>query len=65
MKAEQLFDLDAEEFKDFGQYHADIADESDKFADSMDESADATAVVTQSIMRMNRGIESLADGWED
>lgn len=65
MKAEQLFDLDAEEFKDFGQYLADIADESDKFADSMDESADATAVVTQSIMRMNRGIESLADGWED
>ena len=64
-KAEKLFDLDTEEFKDFGQYLADIADESDKLADSMDESADATAVVTQSIMRMNRGIESLADGWED
>ena len=64
-KAEKLFDLDAEEFKDFGQYLADIADESDKLADSMDENADATAIVTQSIMRMNRGIESLADGWED
>lgn len=64
-KAKKLFDLDAEEFKDFGQYLADIADESDKLADSMDESADATAVVTQSIMRMNRGIESLADGWKD
>lgn len=64
-KAEKLFDLDAEEFKDFGQYLANIADESDKLADSMDESADATAVVTQSIMRMNRGIESLVDGWED
>jgi hypothetical protein len=60
-----MFDLDAEEFEKFGQYLADISDESDKLADSMDESANATAVVTQSIMRMNRGIESLADGWED
>ena len=64
-KAEKMFDLDAEEFEEFGQYLADISDESDKLADSMNESADATAVVTQSIMRMNRGIESLADGWED
>ena len=64
-KAKELFNLDAEEFKEFGQYLADIADESDKLADSMDENADATAVVTQSIMRMNRGIESLADGWEE
>ena len=64
-KAEKLFGLDAEEFQEFGQYLADIADESDKLADSMDESGDATAVVTQSILRMNKGIESLSEGWEE
>ena len=64
-KAEKLFGLDATEFQEFGQYLADIADESDKLADSMDESGDATAVVTQSILRMNKGIEALTEGWEN
>lgn len=64
-EASKQYELDEEEFEDFGQYLADIADESDELADSMNENADATAVVAQSIMRMNDGIDELAENWED
>jgi hypothetical protein len=41
------------------------ADGAEDFADSLETDADAAAVVTQSIMRMNKGIDKLADGFED
>lgn len=63
--AAKEYDIDEDVFKGYGQYIADIADESDKLADSLKEDADSTAIVTQSIMRMNKGIEELAENMED
>lgn len=63
--AAEEFDLDEDVFQGYAEYIADIADESDELADSLEEDADAASVVTQSIMRMNKGIEDLAEGIEE
>ena len=64
-EAADEFDLDEDVFEGYAEYIADIADESDELADSLEEDADAASVVTQSIMRMNKGIEDLAEGIEE
>lgn len=63
--AAEEFDLDEDVFQGYAEYIADIADESDELADSLETDADAASVVTQSIMRMNKGIEDLAEGIEE
>ena len=63
--AEKSFNLDADEFKEYGEYLSEIADKSKELDDSLKENGDAVAVVTQSILRMNKGVESLSDGWKD
>lgn len=63
--AAEKFDLNEDVFEGYAEYIADIADESDELADSLEEDADAASVVTQSIMRMNKGIEDLAEGIEE
>ena len=66
--AAEEFDLDEELFSDYASYLADIADESDELADTLEKDADAASVVTKSVMRMNKGIEDLAEGideWTD
>lgn len=68
-KAESLFGLNKEDFEDYGKYLTDIADTAkdmgDKIADSMSQDGEAASIVTQSILRMNDGIDKLADGWKD
>ena len=44
---------------------SDIADESDKLADSLEEDSDAAVVVAKSMMSMEKGLEKLQDGFED
>ena len=66
--AAEDFDLDEDLFEDYANYLADISDESDELADVLETDADAASVVTKSIMRMNKGIEDLAEGideWTD
>ena len=63
--AETNFGLDKEAFKGYGEYIAEIADESDELADSLERDGDAAGIVTKSVMRMNRGVESLSKGMED
>lgn len=63
--ASEKYGIDKDVFEGYGQYIADIADESDKLADSLEEDANSTAIVTQSIMRMNKGIEDLAENMEE
>ena len=67
--ASEEFDLDEEAFKGYAEYIAEISDtasdEGDKLADSLKEDGDAASIVTKSVMRMNQGVEKLADGMDD
>jgi hypothetical protein len=59
------YDLDTDDFKKYATYLMNTADAADDLADSLKYDAEASTIVTQSIMRMNQGIEKLADGFED
>ena len=59
------FDLDEEDLKGYTKHIMEMADEAKELADTLEEDADAAAIVAKSVLRMNRGIESLADNFED
>ena len=63
--AENEYELDKKEFSEYAEYLSDIADESDRLADSLEGDADGVSLLAKAIMRMNRGIEDLAEGWEN
>lgn len=54
-----------EEIQDYGAHIMRIAKDSDDFADSLDKDAESAVVAAQSIIEMNKGIDALADGFED
>lgn len=62
-KIKDIEDLDPEELSEFSQYLQDIADSSDDLADNM--SDNASKIVAKSIMKMNDGIDELANNWEN
>ena len=62
-KIKDIEDLDSEELSKFSQYLQDIADSSDDLADNM--SDNASKIVAKSIMKMNDGIDELANNWEN
>lgn len=60
MKQEiENFDLDSTELKDYTKHLMEMADESKELADSLEEDAEAAAIVAKSVLRMNRGVDSL------
>ena len=68
LKSEELYkteDLEIEEVEEYVSHLMDIAKVSDEVADSLIENADAAEVVATSVMRMNNGINTLADNFKD
>ena len=57
----KAIDLNTEEVKKYSKYLMDIADEQKDLADTMEQDAKAATIVTQSIMRMNNGIDKLSE----
>lgn len=60
------YELDEQDFIDYANQLSDIAadkvyDTGDKLADSMENNAEATSIVAKSVMRMNKGIDELAN----
>ena len=56
-------DLNSEELENFAEYIQDIADSTDDLADNMSNAA--SKIVAKSILKMNDGIDLLANNWEE
>lgn len=57
--------LDVEELNDYANTIQDTADNSELLDDSLSENAVAAQQVAKQIMKLNRGVETLSDNWED
>lgn len=60
--------LDEDELKNYTKHLMEMATKSKELKDSLEDDGESAAVLAKSIMRMNRGIKSLAEGfdeWED
>lgn len=65
-KMKEKYELDEQDFIDYATHLSDIAadktaDAGDKLADTMEKNSKATSIVAKSIMRMNKGIDELAN----
>jgi len=58
-------DMDTDELAEYSKHLSLTARDAKELADSLKYDSDAAVVVAQSVMRMNRGIESLTDNFED
>ena len=59
------YDLDKEELEDYAKHLMNVSDESGELADSLETDAEASAKVAKSVMRMNNGVEELAENFDD
>ena len=57
--------LDTEELEDYLEYLQEICDESDDLDDALKDNGEAAQDVAKSIIKMNRGIDTLADNYKD
>ena len=57
--------IEKEEIEDYSIHIMDAAHLSKEFADGLEEDANAATIVAQSIMRMNNGIDTLADNFKE
>ena len=64
-RVEDLQGIDTEALKEYSKYLQDIADDSDKLADSLEKNDEAAQIVAKSIIKMNRGLETLSKNWEN
>ena len=62
-KLKDIEDLDPDELKEFANYLQDISDSADDLADDMSDAA--SKIVAKGIMKMNDGIDTLANNWEN
>lgn len=60
-----LDDEAATEMQEYAQHLADIAKDSEELADSLASDADSAADLAVEVTRMNKGVESLAENFED
>lgn len=58
-------DEDIEEISDYAKHLMEVADESEELSDDLDENAEAAADLAVQISKMNRGIDTLADNFDD
>ena len=61
----EKYDLDSEDLTNYAKQLMSVSQESELLADSLEENADAGVIVAKTIMRMNDGIDSLADGFKE
>lgn len=57
--------LDTDELEDYSEYLQEICDESDDLDNALKDNDEAAQDVAKSIMKMNRGIDTLADNYKD
>ena len=57
--------LEIEDYKDYTKHIMETAKASDILADSLEEDASAAAVVAKSTMKMNKGVETLSENFEE
>ena len=58
-------DLEMEAVLEYADYLQEAADESDLLSDSLKDNDKASKLVARDVMKMNQGIEDLAEGFED
>ena len=58
-------DEDVEAISDYAKHLMEIADESEELSDDLDENSEAAADLAVQVSKMNRGIDTLADNFED
>lgn len=58
-------DEDVEDISDYAKHLMEVADESEELSDDLDENAEAAADLAVQISKMNRGIDTLADNFDD
>lgn len=64
-EAESMDGLDAEEMNDYADHLMEIAESSDMVSDELADNEEAAEDVAKATMKLNRGIDKLADGFED
>ena len=57
--------LDADELEDYSEYLQDACKNSDLLSDELADNADSAADLAVEITRMNKGIDTLADGFKE
>lgn len=62
---EQWEGLDVEEVQEYADHLQEVAEESDLLSDSLKDNEEAAEDVARATMKMNDGIDKLADGFED
>ena len=62
---DDIEDLDSEDLTDYTKHIVQLSEESDKLADSLADDAETAAEVAKATMKMNQGVEKLAEGIED
>lgn len=65
MEQEQWDGIDTEEVENLAQYYREIADESDIFSDSLANNEEASEDLALAVIRMNKGMDSLVENFED
>ena len=68
MQEERWEDIDTEQVENLAKYYREVADESAVFADSMANNEEASEDLAFSVIRMNKGMDSLVenfDNWND
>ena len=65
----EALDLDADEIKEYGEYLTELAGTEDGAAaglsENLEKDGEAAALVSKAVTRLNRGLESLGEGWEE
>lgn len=64
-EAQEMDGLDEEEMNDYADHLMEIAGSSDLVADSLADNEEAAEDVAKATMKLNRGIDTLADNFED
>jgi len=62
---EDLEGLDTEELEEYAEYLQEICDESEELSSELDDNDEAARDVAKTILKMNKGIEALAEGYDD
>lgn len=62
---EDTADLDSEDLEEYAKNLMVTAEESEKLADTLTYDSDAAAMVAAQVMKMNKGVEDLAKGFEN
>lgn len=64
-RGDKEWDRDTEAVKAYADELQDLADISDKVADNLDENREAAIRIADANARMNKGLKTLTDNWED